>query len=61
MRSLRIGTILHHADDLASVYDPIQALRTNLSIIALPSDEFVPPAKQEVTGNELEPRREGVF
>ena len=57
----RYGTVLHHADDLASVYDPIQALRANLSIITLPSDEFVPPAKQEVTGDELEPRRKRVF
>ena len=33
----------------------------DITISTPSSDKLVPPPEQEVTGNELEPRREGVF
>ena len=57
----RVCTVLHHADDLATIHDSVQALCVNLTISTTSSNKLVPPPKQEVTSNELEPRREGVF
>jgi len=60
-KGCRICTILHHADDLATIYDSVQALCLDSTIDTLSGNKLVPPPEQEVTGNELEPRREGVF
>ena len=56
----RIGTVLNHADDLATIHEPIQALRADLPIGTLSSDKLVPPLEQKVTSDELEPRRKDV-
>ena len=46
---------LHH---LAPVNQPGEALRVDAAVLVPPFDQFIPPTKQEVPGNEFEPGRE---
>jgi hypothetical protein len=55
-----MGTFLNHTDDLATIHESIQALCADLSINTLSGNKLVPPPKQKVTSDELEPRRKDV-
>jgi hypothetical protein len=52
---------LYHLDHLAAVYQAHQAFRVNLPICVSPPHQFVPPAKQEITSNELKPGCKNIF
>jgi hypothetical protein len=46
-----------HLDHLGAICHALQALSTHNAIL-FASEEFVPPTKEEVAGDKLEPRRE---
>ena len=51
---------LHHLDDFTSVDQTSKALRPYLPRLVLTREQFVPPAEQEITSDELEPWRKQI-
>jgi hypothetical protein len=52
-------TFKFHLDDLGPVRDSLQALRVHHAVL-LAGHQFVPPAKEEIPRDKLEPRRKRV-
>ena len=50
---------LHHLDDLTSIYQSIETRGGHQSVL-FPVEQLIPPAEEEVTSDQFEPRREGV-
>ena len=50
----------NHLHNLAAVDKTSEALRVHFAVSSLACQELVPPPEQEVAGDELEPRREGI-
>ena len=49
-----------HLHDLGAVRNTLQAFGVDHAILLLAGQQLIPPAKEEIAGNELEPRRERV-
>ena len=50
----------NHLDDLAAIRYSFKGLRDNLSVLTASAKKSVPPTKEEVSRNQLEPGGEGV-
>lgn len=51
---------LSHFDDLGPVYNVRQTLSSNTPLTILSPVKFIPPAKEEVASDQLEPRCERI-
>ena len=50
---------LCHFHDLRTIHNTLQAFGVDHAVL-LAGQQFVPPAKEEIAGDELEPRRERI-
>ena len=52
-------THLYHFHNLGTIHKTLQTFSIDYAIL-LAGQQFIPPAKEEITGDEFEPRRERV-
>jgi hypothetical protein len=50
--------MLDHSEDLRTIHNASESLGNYFALVILSFDELVPPSKQKIPGDELEPRRE---
>jgi hypothetical protein len=57
----RSKTMLGHFDNFTTVYETSKALCVDLTLSIFSLDQLIPPIKEEIASNELEPRCEQVL